>query len=194
MDNKELIFKYQNLVKKIATKCFAKQQRKDGLLSYDDMVGMGFVGLLEASKRFNSDQYDKFATYAFHRIRGSILDGTDRFLRLKKNKKYEVTMINMDRELIEERLINENTIVNDLYKKELLSYIDVAIDRFLTEKQREVINLKYKKHMTNKEISQMLDITDARVHYLCKTAIKIIKRRINLDLDNNINSRKKVTA
>ena len=41
----------------------------------DDLVAYGQIGLLEALQRFDKDRGMKFATFAWHRIRGAILDG-----------------------------------------------------------------------------------------------------------------------
>ena len=41
---------------------------------FEDMVGYGAVGLLEAGQRYRPGQVG-FSTFAYHRIRGAILDG-----------------------------------------------------------------------------------------------------------------------
>lgn len=45
----------------------------------EDLIEAGILGLIEASERFNEDKKVNFKTYAFYRIRGSILD----YLRLQ---------------------------------------------------------------------------------------------------------------
>lgn len=40
----------------------------------DDLVSVGFIGLMDAADKFNSAKGVKFATYAEFRIRGAILD------------------------------------------------------------------------------------------------------------------------
>lgn len=45
----------------------------------EDLIESGILGLIEAAERFREDKNVKFKTYAFHRIRGSILD----YLRLQ---------------------------------------------------------------------------------------------------------------
>ncbi len=45
----------------------------------EDLIESGILGLIEAAERFKEDKGVKFKTYAFHRIRGSVLD----YLRLQ---------------------------------------------------------------------------------------------------------------
>ena len=48
-------------------------------LDKEDLIESGIVGLIEAAERFKEDKGVKFKTYAYHRIRGSVLD----YLRLQ---------------------------------------------------------------------------------------------------------------
>jgi RNA polymerase sigma factor for flagellar operon FliA len=44
-------------------------------VSPDDLMSLGFVGLVEAARRFNPSRRASFRTFAKHRIQGAILDG-----------------------------------------------------------------------------------------------------------------------
>jgi RNA polymerase sigma factor FliA len=48
-------------------------------LDQEDLIESGIVGLIEAAERFKENKGVKFKTYAFHRIRGAVLD----YLRLQ---------------------------------------------------------------------------------------------------------------
>ncbi len=48
--------------------------RPGGGLSYDDLLGQAVVGLIDAVDRFDPGRGIKFETYAYHRIRGSVMD------------------------------------------------------------------------------------------------------------------------
>ncbi len=48
-------------------------------LDQEDLIESGILGLIEAAERFKENKGVKFKTYAFHRIRGSVLD----YLRLQ---------------------------------------------------------------------------------------------------------------
>jgi RNA polymerase sigma factor for flagellar operon FliA len=55
----------------------AAQLRREvgGLLEFDEMVSFGQEGLLTAARRYDPDRGVPFRKYAYHRIRGAILDG-----------------------------------------------------------------------------------------------------------------------
>lgn len=48
-------------------------------LDQEDLIESGILGLIEAAERYKEDKGVQFKTYAFHRIRGSVLD----YLRLQ---------------------------------------------------------------------------------------------------------------
>ncbi len=65
------IVKYSLLVKYVAGKIAMGMPKK---IEFDDLVGYGTFGLLDAVDRYNPDMNTKFKTYAMTRIRGSIFD------------------------------------------------------------------------------------------------------------------------
>ncbi|HHY97487.1 MAG TPA: FliA/WhiG family RNA polymerase sigma factor [Firmicutes bacterium] len=67
-----LITSYLYLVKIAAGRLVVSLSHK---AEYDDLVGYGMLGLLDAIDRFQPDKGVKFETFAFMRIRGAILDG-----------------------------------------------------------------------------------------------------------------------
>ncbi|MCG3210090.1 MAG: RNA polymerase sigma-D factor [Anaerolineae bacterium] len=67
----ELIIHYNRLVKYVVGRLTLGLPPS---LQYEDLVGYGILGLIEAIDRFNPEQGVKFATYAVTRIRGQIID------------------------------------------------------------------------------------------------------------------------
>lgn len=63
---------HQGLVRAIAWKMHQRVPRNVDL---DDLVAYGQIGLLEAITAFDATRGRKFTTYAWHRIRGAMLDG-----------------------------------------------------------------------------------------------------------------------
>jgi len=63
---------HQGLVRAIAWKT---HQRLPRSVELDDLVAYGQIGLLEAIAAFDATRGRKFTTYAWHRIRGAMLDG-----------------------------------------------------------------------------------------------------------------------
>lgn len=68
----ELFMLHQGLVRAIAWKT---HQRLPRTVEIDDLIAYGQIGLLEAIAAFDAKRGRKFTTYAWHRIRGAILDG-----------------------------------------------------------------------------------------------------------------------
>lgn len=50
----------------------------------DDLVAFGFGGLLEARHRFDPDRGVRFRTFAYHRVRGAMLDGVRKMTELPR--------------------------------------------------------------------------------------------------------------
>ena len=70
--SREKILEYLPLVKKVASRMFLKVPRQ--VFDFEDLVGYGIMGLIEAVNTFDVHKGVKFSTYAFYRVRGSILD------------------------------------------------------------------------------------------------------------------------
>jgi len=71
-DRDRLVEQHLSLVHAIA----AKLKRTVGrTIEFDDLVGYGTKGLLEAAERFDPSQGAAFTTFAYYRVRGSMLDG-----------------------------------------------------------------------------------------------------------------------
>jgi RNA polymerase sigma factor for flagellar operon FliA len=67
----ELIVFYISLVKTIAGRLY---NTYNAHVEYDDLVGYGVIGLLDAIEKYNYKLGNKFETYANIRIRGAIVD------------------------------------------------------------------------------------------------------------------------
>lgn len=68
----ELFLSHQGLVRAVAWKL---HRRAPHHVELDDLIAYGQIGLLQAIERFNETRGLKFATFAWHRVRGAILDG-----------------------------------------------------------------------------------------------------------------------
>lgn len=67
-----LIDECQGLVRSLAVKI---HRQLEGAFDLDDLVGYGQVGLAEAARSFSPAAGQRFTTFAYYRIRGSIYDG-----------------------------------------------------------------------------------------------------------------------
>ena len=71
-DRDRMFLLHQGLVRAIAWKTHRRLPQR---VEIDDLIAYGEVGLLEAIDAFDATMGRKFTTYAWYRIRGSMLDG-----------------------------------------------------------------------------------------------------------------------
>lgn len=96
-----LIRQYAPLVKYVAGKV---AQGMPHSVEFDDLVGFGVFGLLDAIEKFDPEKNVKFKTYAVTRIRGAIfdelrsIDWVPRSVR-QKTKEIEETIIHLEAKL-----------------------------------------------------------------------------------------------
>ncbi|MCM1178720.1 MAG: FliA/WhiG family RNA polymerase sigma factor [Clostridium sp.] len=96
----EIILEYVSLVKLVAGRL---NMYLGYTVEYDDLVGYGVFGLIDAIDKFDFDKGIKFETYASLRIRGSILDQIrkmdwiPRSVR-QKQKQMEVAIAKLEKE------------------------------------------------------------------------------------------------
>ena len=67
-----LIAKHEKMVETLACRLRRELALQGGL---DDLMAFGYGGLLEAHARFDATRGVRFQTYAYHRVRGAMLDG-----------------------------------------------------------------------------------------------------------------------
>lgn len=78
----ELVKKHIPLVKYIASRVIIGKTK---YIDYDDLVGYGMLGLMDAMKKFDPSKGMKFSTYASIRIRGSMIDELRRTSPISKS-------------------------------------------------------------------------------------------------------------
>ncbi len=122
-----IVIKYAGLVKHVAGKIPIKIKSVD----FEDLVGFGSFGLLDAIDRYNPNKNIKFKTYAHTRIRGSIYDELRKIDDLPRSVRNEWKLLEKAREILEikfERNVQPQEIANmvgiTLPKyKEIMRYI-----------------------------------------------------------------------
>lgn len=67
-----LIEGHQQYVKKIAAKVYKSLPMN---VDFEELVGYGTIGLIEAAERFDARRGVSFLTFSYYRIRGSMFDG-----------------------------------------------------------------------------------------------------------------------
>jgi len=154
-------------------------------ISLEDLVSIGSIGLIKAINTFNTDKNIKLATYASRCIENEIL----MFLRKIHNQKTEISLnepLNTDwdgNELLLSDILG--TDADEIYKniedavdKELLL---ISIQK-LSEREQEILNLRFgllgKDEKTQKEVADMLGISQSYISRLEKRIIEKLKKEI----------------
>jgi RNA polymerase sigma factor for flagellar operon FliA len=84
----ELVDRYEPLVHRIAHDIHQAQQSMN--VALEDIQHYGYEGLLQAQQRFDPSAGSAFSTYAYYRIRGSILDAFRSEGWALRNQSFEV--------------------------------------------------------------------------------------------------------
>ena len=76
-----LIEQHLELAKRAASMIYPRVR---GYVEYDELVSLGNAGLAEAAQRFDATRGASFATFAWYRVQGEILDGLRRLTTLPR--------------------------------------------------------------------------------------------------------------
>ena len=227
----QIILEYVSLVKVVAGRLSMYLGYN---VEYDDLVGYGIFGLIDAIDKYDAKKDVKFETYASLRIRGSILDHIrkmdwiPRTVRQRQKKLDEaVKRIEMrtgknasDEELALEMGISEEELLvwqsqlkitnivslneyveqgsepvmdaknnshfiqpeEKIEENELKKVLKETL-RFLTEKERKVIELYYYEELTLKEISKVLSVSESRISQLHTKALLKMRKKMGKYMD-----------
>lgn len=153
----------------------------------EDLISIGTIGLIKAVNTFRNDKNIKLATYASRCIENEIL----MFLRRNSRLKTEVSIdepLNVDwdgNELLLSDILgtDEDIVYRDLETEVDKNLLDLAISK-LCEKERTIIELRYGintiggAEKTQKEVADLLGISQSYISRLEKRIIKKLKREI----------------
>ncbi len=157
----------------------------------EDLISIGTIGLIKSINTFRADKNIKLATYASRCIENEIL----MFLRRNSKTKLEVSIdepLNVDWDgnelLLSDILGTEEDVIyrdieNDVERKLLMK----AISR-LSERERLIINLRYGLNrgdgheMTQKEVAELLGISQSYISRLEKKIMNRLKKEISKEI------------
>jgi RNA polymerase sigma factor for flagellar operon FliA len=163
----ELIKKYIYLVKIVAGRLY---NYHGGTVEFDDLLGYGVFGLIDAIEKFDINRNLKFETYAQIRIRGAIIDNlrkldwVPRSLR-KKSKEYEEVIKKLEnkygrsvsnKEIAQELNVPEEEVENVL--TEISTFNIISLEEILSINRD--INSSDSIQMTPDEIYQEKEIKE----------------------------------
>lgn len=163
---------------------FLAKKYENTKIDLEDLVSIGTIGLIKGVNTYQNDKNIKLATYASRCIDNEIL----MYLRKTKKKRSEVSFedsLSFDSEgnelHLEDVLGTEDDIVTKPIENELdrsLLYQEVGK---LNERDKEIIELRYglngKKERTQKEVANLLGISQS---YISRIEKKVIKKLSNI--------------
>lgn len=151
----------------------------------EDLVSIGSIGLIKAIGTFNTGKNIKLATYASRCIENEIL----MYLRKSSNQRSEISLdepLNTDWDgnelLLSELLGTDDDIVNRGIESEAEKKILTDAVTRLGSRERTIMNLRFgldgKKELTQKEVADMLGISQSYISRLEKRILIKLKKDI----------------
>lgn len=156
-------------------------------IGVEDLISIGTIGLIKAINTFNPTKNIKLATYASRCIENEIL----MYLRRNNKVRYEVSIdepLNVDwdgNELLLSDILgtDENIISKDMEEEVDKRLLGIALET-LNEREREIIELRYGinqkdgEEKTQKEVADMMGISQSYISRLEKKIMKRLKKEI----------------
>lgn len=153
----------------------------------EDLISIGTIGLIKAINTFKSDKKIKLATYASRCIENEIL----MYLRRNNKTKMEVSIdepLNVDWDgnelLLSDILGTEEDVISKNVEYEVeKTLLNRAIDK-LTEREQTIVKLRFGINMpegmekTQKEVADLLGISQSYISRLEKKIMKRLKKEI----------------
>ncbi len=153
----------------------------------EDLISIGTIGLIKSINTYNKDKNIKLATYASRCIENEIL----MYLRRNNKTKLEVSIdepLNVDWDgnelLLSDVLGTDEDVVSKNVEEEVeIRLLNKAIDK-LSVRERQIVELRYGigdregNEMTQKEVADLLGISQSYISRLEKKIIKRLKREI----------------
>lgn len=154
-------------------------------ISIEDLISIGTIGLIKAVNTFDTDKNIKLATYASKCIENEIL----MYLRRTSKMKSEISLdepLNIDWDGNELLLSDVLGTEGDIIFKKIESEVDKtllrqAIDK-LSNREKTIIELRFGllngKEQTQKEVADLLGISQSYISRLEKRIIKRLKKEM----------------
>ena len=153
----------------------------------EDLISIGSIGLIKGINTFNPNKNIKLATYASRCIENEIL----MYLRRNSKTRMEVSFdepLNVDwdgNELLLSDILgtDEDIIYRDIETEAEMKLLMAAVDK-LDDREREIIELRFGIHqkngreMTQKEVADVLGISQSYISRLEKKIMARLKKEI----------------
>lgn len=151
----------------------------------EDLISVGSIGLIKAVNTFDPQKKIKLATYASRCIENEIL----MYLRRNTKVKAEISFyepLNIDWDgnelLLSDILGTDNDSVYNLIEDEIDKQLLILAMKKLSSREKEIVELRYgltgNGEKTQKEVADMLGISQSYISRLEKRIIKRLKKEI----------------
>jgi len=152
----------------------------------EDLISVGTIGLIKAVNTFDPGKNIKLATYGSRCIENEIL----MYLRRNSKVKAEISFyepLNIDWDgnelLLSDILGTENDVVYNLIEDEVDKQLLLIAMKKLTLREKEIVQLRFGlngiEEKTQKEVAELLGISQSYISRLEKRIIKRLKKEIS---------------
>lgn len=154
-------------------------------INVEDLISIGTIGLIKAINTFKPDKKIKLATYASRCIENEIL----MYLRKNQNSKTEISIdepLNVDWDgnelLLSDVLGTDNDVTYQNLEKEVdIELLELAMNK-LTRREQEIMRMRFGlggvREKTQKEVADLMGISQSYISRLEKRIIKRLKKEI----------------
>lgn len=155
-------------------------------VNIEDLISVGTIGLIKAVNTFNPEKKIKLATYASRCIENEIL----MYLRRNSKIKAEISFyepLNIDWDgnelLLSDILGTENDTVYNLIEDEVDKQLLLMALKNLNDREKQIVKLRFglngTREKTQKEVADMLGISQSYISRLEKKIIRRLKKEIS---------------
>ena len=195
-DDEKTIVRNMLIERNLRLVVFISKKFENTGIGLEDLISIGTIGLIKAINTFRADKNIKLATYASRCIENEILMYIRKYSGIRQELSIEEPL-NVDwdgNELLLSDILgsDEDTVSESLEKDEDKKIIAQAL-RHLDERERLIIRLRFGLHedggfdnngkeLTQKEVADLLGISQSYISRLEKKIIRTLKNEIGANL------------
>ncbi|MEG1994525.1 MAG: RNA polymerase sporulation sigma factor SigE [Oscillospiraceae bacterium] len=185
LENGDEFAKQQLIVHNLRLVVYIAKKFESTGINIEDLISIGTIGLIKAVGSFCPSRNIKLATYASRCIENEIL----MYLRKSQNQKYEMSIdepLNVDWDgnelLLSDIMGTDNDCVNkEIEDKASRSILLEAVSN-LPPRERDIMELRFglknKKEHTQKEVADLIGISQSYISRLEKRIIKKLRKNL----------------
>ena len=163
-NNSALAALYGNWIKRIALLLKVRMPWAD----LEELLQWGAIGMMEASKRFNTGHGSSFQAFAAQRIRGAMIDG------MRREGSHRRGQVVLDIEAIDTSTYQQSKGPEDpmtILSRQDDRYLLAQALRTLPKLEYQILALHFYEELNNREIASVLDISEGYASRLRKRAL-----------------------